>query len=341
MTPSTPTVLGPSDDDSDGAKAGGETMIVALAGGVGGAKLAEGLSLASAGDNLTVIVNTADDFDLFGLRICPDLDTVLYTLAGLANPATGWGIAGDTHNTLGAIGRLGRDLWFQLGDQDFATHILRTELLRSGHDLSQVVARFADALGVRSRLLPMSNDSVSTKVETPAGLLDFQDYFVARRQTDDVLAVQFAGADEARPLDSALAAIDTAEVVVICPSNPIVSTGPILAVPGYREAMKGTKAPVVAVSPIIGGKALKGPADRMLLTLGHEGSAAGVARLYGELIDGIVIDEADAPLMPGIEATGHKVLVTKTIMGGSDDRRRLAEEVLAFGRSLRPAGIPA
>jgi len=310
-------------------------MITALAGGVGGAKLAQGLALALAHGELTVIVNTADDFDLFGLRICPDLDTVLYTLAGLANTTLGWGIKDDTRATLDAIGRLGRDLWFQLGDQDFATHILRTERLGQGASLTTVIAEFTAALGVSSVLLPMTNDAVATIVQTPDGPLDFQTYFVGRRQQDDVTGLVFRGASDAAPAPRALESLATADVIVLCPSNPLVSIGPILAVPGYREALAKAPAPRVAVSPIIGGKALKGPADRMMATLGHEVSSVGVARMYAGLIDGLIIDRLDAALSPAIEALGIRVLVTQSVMGGPDDRRRLAEETLAFGRALQ------
>jgi LPPG:FO 2-phospho-L-lactate transferase len=314
-------------------------MILALAGGVGGAKLAQGLALATPPCELSVIVNTADDFDLYGLRICPDLDTVLYTLAGLANPESGWGIRGDTRHALDAIARLDGDPWFQLGDQDIATHILRTERLRAGATLSAVTADFARALGVQARLLPMTDDRVATLVDTPRGRLAFQEYFVARRQQDDVIGVEFAGAATARLPGPVAAAIEAAEVVIVCPSNPIVSIGPILAVPGLRAALAAANAPIVAVSPIIGGRALKGPADRMLAGLGHEVSAAGVAALYQGLIDGMVIDEQDEVLAPRIEAMGMRVLVTETVMGGADDRRRLATEVMAFAKSLRPGAI--
>jgi LPPG:FO 2-phospho-L-lactate transferase len=310
-------------------------MITALAGGVGGAKLAQGLALALNPGELTVIVNTADDFDLFGLRICPDLDTVLYTLAGLANPAVGWGIKDDTRATLNAIGRLGRDLWFQLGDQDFATHILRTERLKQGAPLTTVIAEFTAALGVSSVLLPMTNDPVATLVQTPGGLLDFQTYFVGRRQQDDVTRLEFQGAADSVPAPGVLASLADADVIVLCPSNPLVSIGPMLAVPGLREALASATSPRIAVSPIIGGKALKGPADKMLATLGHEVSSAGVARIYAGLIDGLVIDEQDGALSNEIEALGIRVLVTQSIMGGPDDRRRLAGETLAFGRSLQ------
>lgn len=312
-------------------------MIVALAGGVGGAKLAQGLALARPANDLTVVVNTADDFDLYGLRICPDLDTVLYTLAGIADPVNGWGIAGDTHHTLDAIARYGRDPWFRLGDRDFATHLLRTERLGQGWTLTATMAELAGALGIGARLLPMTDDPVATLVETAAGRLAFQDYFVARRQRDDVLGVEFAGADEARLPDGVRDSVAAADLIVFCPSNPIVSVGPILAVPEMRRALLATAAPRIAVSPIVGGKALKGPADRMLRTLGHEVSAVGVAALYRGLIDAIVIDEADRHLAPEIELMGLAVLVTQTVMAGADDRRRLAEEVVAFGRGLLPS----
>lgn len=316
-------------------------MIVGLAGGVGGAKLLQGLALARPEGELTAIVNTADDFDLFGLRICPDLDTVLYTLAGLANPVTGWGIAGDTRATLDAITRLGRDPWFVLGDQDLATHILRTERLRSGALLSTVIAEFTAALSVQTTILPMTNEQVATIVSTPAGRLEFQEYFVHRRQEDHVLGVEFQGVKEALPAPGVLDALASAELIVLCPSNPIVSIGPILAVPGIRDALADSPAPTVAVSPIVGGKALKGPADKMMATLGHDVSANGVSAMYQGLVDGIVIDQQDSALAEQIGVLGQRVLVTQTIMGDASDRQRLASEVIQFGRSLVPAGRTA
>jgi len=324
-----------------GESSGAESLnVVALAGGVGGAKLVHGLVLAGEPERLTAIVNTADDFTLYGLHISPDLDTVLYTLAGIANPATGWGIAGDTYQTLAAIEHYGREPWFRLGDRDFATHILRTERLGAGTSLTAVMHELATALGVRSTLLPMTDDPVATLVDSPSGRLAFQDYFVARGQTDQVDGVVFDGVEESRLPSAVEAAIVGADLIVICPSNPIVSVGPILAVPGMRATLTAAP-PLVAVSPIVGGRALKGPADRMLATLGHEVSAYGVAALYGSLIDGMVIDEADAALTPRIEALGMAVLVTGTIMGNDADRRRLAAETVAFARTLRPAPAPA
>jgi LPPG:FO 2-phospho-L-lactate transferase len=258
----------------------------------------------------------------------------MYTLAGIADPVNGWGVAGDTRHTLDAIARYGREPWFLLGDQDFATHLLRTERLRAGTSLSAVTTELCGALGIRSRIVPMTDDRVATFVDTPAGRLEFQDYFVGRRQTDDVLGVTFAGIERAAAHPDALAAIREASAVVIAPSNPIVSVAPILATPGMREALAETPAPIVAVSPIVGGRALKGPAAQMLTTLGHEVSALGVARLYAGLIDGLVIDEVDRELAPAIELAGPRVLVTATVMGGEADRRRLATEVLDFAASL-------
>ena len=308
-------------------------MIVALAGGVGGAKMAQGLQ-ATAPGSLTTIVNTADDFDLYGLRICPDLDTVMYTLAGIADPVNGWGVVGDSRNTLAAIARYGDEPWFSLGDQDIATHILRTARLRAGKTLADATNELAAALGVPSRIVPMTNDRVATLIDTPAGRLEFQDYFVARRQSDDVLGVEFGGIGSATAHPDAVDAIGEADVVVIAPSNPIVSVGPILATPGIREALDGASAPIVAVSPIVGGRALKGPAAQMLATLGHDVSALGVARLYADLVDGIVVDFVDRDLASEIERIGPRVLVAETVMGSEEDRRRLAEDVLGFARSL-------
>lgn len=309
--------------------------VVALAGGVGGAKLLHGLDAVLPGDRLAAIINTADDFTLYGLHISPDVDTVMYTLAGLANPATGWGIAGDTRATLDAIARYGEDPWFLVGDQDFATHVLRTQMLREGQTLTQVTARLATALGIAPPLLPMTDGPVATEVLTADGWLAFQDYFVARRHDDDVLDVRFAGVDAARPTEQALAAVAASGLILLCPSNPIVSIGPILAVPGMRDAIEQANAPVIAVSPIIGGKALKGPADRMLAAKGVEVSSLGVAQIYDGLLDGIVIDEADAHLEPALRDMGLRAQVTRTIMGDRADRARLAREILAVDWTRR------
>ena len=310
--------------------------MLALAGGVGGAKLAAGLEAALPPGDLSVAVNTADDFELWGLRICPDLDTVMYTLAGIANPETGWGIKGETFDALDMLARYGEDAWFRLGDRDLATHILRTARLHAGESLTEITAGLSNALGVESAILPMCDEPVATVLDTPDGPLEFQEYFVRRRQKDEVLGMRLRGIDDARPTDAVLTALDAADLVVFCPSNPVVSIGPILAVPGMREALASSPAPKVAVSPIVGGRALKGPADRMLASLGHEVSAAGVARMYEGLVSGIVIDEVDEAERDGIEALGMRVLATDAIMRDAPDRTRLAREVLEFGAGLVP-----
>jgi LPPG:FO 2-phospho-L-lactate transferase len=305
--------------------------VVALAGGVGGAKLAEGLQ-AVVGDRLTVIVNTADDTERHGLLVCADHDTVLYTLAGLENREFGWGLAGDSWTTMGALERYGEEGWFRLGDQDLATHIVRTDRLRRGERLTDICRHLQARLGVAATILPMSDEPVRTQVRTDDGWLDFQDYFVRLRQAPDVREVRFAGIESARPTDEVRAAIDAAEIIVIAPSNPIVSVGPILAVPGMSEALASARArgvSIVAVSGIVGGKALKGPADRMLTSLGHESSALGVARLYRGLIDVFALDNVDAALAPAVEELGLRAVVTDTIMTDDDSRARLARTVLA------------
>ena len=308
--------------------------VCALAGGVGGAKLAAGLQDVLSTGDLSVVVNTADDFDLWGLHICPDLDTVMYTLAGISNPETGWGIENESFATLDMLERYGEEIWFKLGDRDLATHILRTSRLRSGETLTRITAGLSGALGVESAVLPMSDDPVSTILETPEGWLEFQEYFVRRGQRDEVLGLQLRGIEEARPAEGVLAAIGGADAIVFCPSNPVVSVGPILALPGMREALVSSSSPKVAVSPIVGGRALKGPADRMLASLGHEVSATGVARMYEGLLDGMVVDRIDENERAGIEALEMRVLVTESVMRDAEDRARLASEMLEFGAGM-------
>jgi LPPG:FO 2-phospho-L-lactate transferase len=305
--------------------------VVALAGGVGGAKLAEGLQ-AVAGDRLTVIVNTADDTERHGLLVCADHDTVMYTLAGLENPEFGWGLAGDSWTVMGALERYGEEGWFRLGDQDLATHIVRTDRLRRGERLTDICRHLQARLGVAATILPMADEPVRTQVRTDDGWLDFQDYFVRLRQAPDVREVRFAGIEGSRSTEEVQAAIQEAEVIVIAPSNPIVSVGPILAVPGMSEALATARSrgvPIVAVSGIVGGKALKGPADRMLTSLGHESSALGVARLYRGLVDVFVLDTVDADLAGAVEPLGLRAVVTDTIMTDDASRAQLARTVLA------------
>jgi LPPG:FO 2-phospho-L-lactate transferase len=305
--------------------------IVALAGGVGGAKLAEGLA-AHVGDGLDVIVNTGDDCVRHGLLVMPDHDTVLYNLAGIEQAAFGWGIEGDTFAAMDQLGTYGEETWFRLGDRDLALHVARTARVRAGGRLTEVCLGLQAALGIQARILPMSDAPVATEVRTADGWLEFQEYFVHRRQQPDVLEIRFAGVGASSPTPEVCAALDEAEAIVLCPSNPLVSVGPILAVPGLRDAIDGARARgvwVAAVSPIVGGRALKGPADRMLAGLGHEASAAGVARLYADLVDVFVLDTVDAGEAAAVEALGLRPVVTDTIMGDDASRARLAGEVLA------------
>jgi LPPG:FO 2-phospho-L-lactate transferase len=308
--------------------------VCALAGGVGGAKLASGLQDVLPPGDLSVVVNTADDFDLWGLRICPDLDTVMYTLAGISNPDTGWGIADEKFETLNMLESYGEEAWFKLGDRDLATHILRTSRMRSGETLTEVTAGLSGALAVESAVLPMSDDPVSTILDTPEGRLEFQEYFVRRGQRDEVLGIELRGIEDAGPTERVLAAISEADAIVLCPSNPVVSVGPILALPGITEALASSSVPKVAVSPIVGGRALKGPADKMLASLGHEVSATGVARIYEGLLDGMVVDRTDEDEQAGIEGLGMRVLLTQSVMREAEDRARLASETLEFGAGL-------
>jgi len=308
--------------------------VCALAGGVGGAKLASGLQDVLPPGELSVVVNTADDFDLWGLHICPDLDTVMYALAGISNPETGWGIVNESFETLNMLESYGEETWFKLGDRDLATHILRTSSMRSGETLTEVTAGLSIALGVESAVLPMSDDPVSTVLETAEGRLEFQEYFVRRGQRDEVLGIELRGIQDAGPTERVLAAVSAADAIVLCPSNPVVSVGPILALPGMTEALISSSAPKVAVSPIVGGRALKGPADRMLASLGHEVSATGVARMYAGLVDGMVVDRTDEGERAGIEVLGMRVLVTQSVMRDAEDRALLASETLEFGAGL-------
>ena len=310
------------------------SKVVALAGGVGGAKLAHGIQMALQAPELTVIVNTADDFKLWDLHISPDLDTVMYTLGGVANPETGWGVAGDTWQAMEMLGRYGRDAWFRLGDRDLATHILRTQMLSEGRTLSQATRDLAAALGIGATILPMCDEPVQTLVQTAAGTLDFQDYFVRRRHADRVSGFTFQGIESAIPAPGVITALESASAIILCPSNPHVSIGPILSVPGLREALVSSTAVKIAVSPIVGGAALKGPAADMMSAMGHEVSPAGVAQIYEGLVDGMVIDDLDRALAPRIEASGMAVSVTGTIMKSDTDRFELARHVLTFSESL-------
>ena len=303
-------------------------MIVALAGGVGAARFLDGLVRVIPPTEVFVIGNTGDDADIHGLHISPDLDTVAYTLAGLANPVQGWGLRGDTFHNLAALRQLGAETWFQLGDRDLATHIFRTERLRAGAKLSDVTREISAALGVKPTIVPMSDDPVRTLVQTGAGLLEFQDYFVRRHTRDAVREVCFHGAERAKPAAGVLNAITHADAVVICPSNPIISIGPILAVPGVRRALERRQGPTVAISPIVGGRALKGPAARMMRGLKMSASALGVARFYRGLANVFVLDKEDATQAAKVESLGMQVIVTDTIMSGLAKKKALARTVM-------------
>ena len=311
--------------------------VVELAGGVGGAKLADGLQV-HLGAGLTVIVNTGDDVERHGLAIWPDHDTVMYTLAGIDDRERGWGLRDETWSVIDQLGRLGEETWFRLGDRDLATHVVRTARLAAGDRPTDVAAHLQKALGIAATVLPMTDAAVRTEVRTDDGWLDFQTYFVGRRQEPTVHEVRFRGADAAAPTAEVLAALDAlqpTDAIVVAPSNPIVSIGPLLAIAGLRSAVAAARergVPVVAVSGIVGGRALKGPADRMLVSLGHESSALGVARLYAGWIDTFVIDTVDAELAPAIEALGPRVVVTDSIMSDDAGRARLAREVLRAAR---------
>jgi LPPG:FO 2-phospho-L-lactate transferase len=329
-----------------------DLKIVALAGGVGGAKFADGLAHAiahpstarrahpernaeeskgarrSAQDVLTVIVNVGDDFDHLGLRICPDLDTVTYTLAGIANPETGWGLAGETWQALDMLARYGGETWFKLGDRDLGMHLFRTAALKQGKRLTEIVAEACARLGVAARVLPATDSPVPTSVLTDQGALEFQEYFVRRRCEPVVKSLRFQGIESAQPSGEVIDALETANLVVVCPSNPFVSIDPILALGDIRQRLMDK--PVVGVSPIIGGQAVKGPAAKMLRELGHESSSLSVARRYTDFLDMFVIDTVDRDQGLDIERLGIRVLVTDTLMKSVEDRARLARETLEF-----------
>lgn len=309
-------------------------MIVTLAGGVGAARFLEGLVQIVSPASITAIVNTGDDFQLHGLHIAPDLDIVTCTLAGVIDTTQGWGIAGDTTACLEWLGRLGGPTWFRLGDRDLALHIQRTARLRAGATLSEVADHFRRALGVAVRILPMSDQPVPTHILTPAGEFHFEEYFVQRQAADEVLGVRFVGSEHAAPAPGVLEAIAEAEVILLAPSNPVVSIGPILALPGLRAALHATAAPIVAVSPIVGGAPLKGPAAPLMRAVGWDVSAIGVAHAYRDLLNVLVIDQVDAALKPAIEALGIEVVVTDTIMRGSVEKAQLAQVALAAARAI-------
>jgi len=306
--------------------------VTLLAGGYGGARMAHGFALLGDEVALTVIGNTGDDLELHGLRISPDLDTVMYTLAGLANAETGWGVRDETWSAAEMLERYGEPTWFKLGDRDLATHIIRTARLAAGDRLTDVTRHLTRALGIGAALLPMTDDPVRTKVRTSEGWLNFQDYFVRRRHQDDVHEVRFDGIETARPTPEVLAAVESADLVVIAPSNPYVSVAPILALGGVLDALRAASAPTIAISPIVGGEALRGPAAQMMRSLGTEPSARGIAAHYSgrypNLVDTLVIDETDAAEADAIRARGIKPATAGIIIATDEQQRRLATDLL-------------
>jgi LPPG:FO 2-phospho-L-lactate transferase len=314
--------------------------VLALSGGVGGAKLALGLSRFMAPERLTIVANTGDDFVHLGLHVSPDIDTLVYTLSGLANTELGWGRAGETWAFMAALKALGGETWFQLGDGDLAMHVERGRRLAAGESLGAITADLSARLGITAAILPMSDDPVRTIVETPDGPLDFQHYFVRERCAPTVTGFRFQGVETAQAQPGFLDALNDPDLaaVIICPSNPFISIDPILALSGARAALAACPAPKIAVSPIVGGRAIKGPTAKMMGELGMPATAAAVAAHYGDLIDGFVIDQADAATADDLRAASLHVHVTNTIMKSVEDRENLAREVLGFGAKMRDGG---
>ena len=309
-------------------KAAKQISIAALAGGVGASKLLLGLYDVVDPARLTAIVNTGDDITLHGLRISPDLDIVTYTLAGVIDPAKGWGFRGETFHALKRLAMFGRVNWFNLGDRDLATHIHRTAMLADGRSLTDAAESIRTALGVKSRILPMSDQPVPTIIESDEGALHLQEYLVKRRAEPIVRGIRFDNVESAGPAPSVLEAIRNADRIIICPSNPLISIGPILAVPGIREALRVRRKDVIAVCPIVGGKSLKGPSDKMLAQLGYESSAKGVAKLYADFTAVFVVDPADRSQAEAIQTLDMKVVVAPTVMKTRTDKRKLARALL-------------
>ena len=308
--------------------------ITCLAGGVGAARFLEGLANIFPPEKITVIVNTGDDLQYLGCHVSPDLDIVTYTLAGIADRERGWGIEGDTHNCLDQLERYSAETWFRIGDRDFATHLLRTAFLQQGFNLSEVAEKIRTSLRVRLQVLPMTDNIVATKIRTPSGVMEFQEYFVKRKFQDRVEDVTYEGASLATPAPGVIPAIEKTDVIVLCPSNPILSIGPILAIPGIRDSISKTSAKIVGVSPIVGGRSIKGPLDRIMENLGLEVSPFGVAQLYKGLMKGYVIDQIDRSTVPKITSLGMKVLATNTLMDSMEAKTKLARETINFAETL-------
>ena len=304
-------------------------MILALTGGTGGAKLIEGLAAELDADELTIVCNTADDTLVHGLYVSPDLDTITYTLAGLIDPDQGWGVRNDTFAVLQQLGHLGVETWFKLGDRDLALHIRRTQLINEGLKLSEVTDQLCRALGIKPKILPMSDEKIQTRVNTPQGEISFQEFFVKEHWTREVTGIHFAGVEQSQPAPGVLEAMRRAEGVIVCPSNPITSIGPILAVPGIRSALAALEVPVVGVSPLIGATAISGPAHKLMLACGYDPSSLGVARHYGDILDRLFIAAEDQNLASSIQDLSIGPVCTDIRMMTANDKRRLAAEVLA------------
>jgi len=303
-------------------------MIAVFTGGTGGSKLVQGLQDVVPAGELTVIVNTGDDLEWWGLHVSPDIDSVLYALASLLSTDRGWGVEGDSFRCLERMKQFRQPSWFSLGDLDLATHLTRTAMLRAGKSLSETTAELASKLGVRARVLPMSDDRVSTMLQTASGTLTFQEYFVRERHQVEVHAVRFEGAEQACPAPGVIESIEDADAIIFAPSNPVTSVGPILAVPGIRDALRRTNAPVVAVSPIVGGAAVSGPAGKLMEMMGWPSSITGVAKAYGDFLDVLVCDNADESEAERLAAENLRVLCTNTIMKSAEHKRALASFVL-------------
>jgi LPPG:FO 2-phospho-L-lactate transferase len=304
--------------------------IVVLSGGVGGAKVVLGLYAFLPGERLSVVVNCGDDLTLFGLRICPDTDTLLYTLSDEANPEHGWGVASDTFRALNRVRELGGPGWFNLGDVDLGLHLYRTEMLRQGVGLTEITRRVGQALGVKCRILPMCEHFVATRVETREGPLDLQEYLVRRRAQPVVQAVRFEGAAESLPGPGVLESIAAAQMIVVAPSNPFISIAPILSVPGIRAALRSSRALRVAVTPLVGGRALKGPTDTMMAQLGFPVSPVTIAKEYRDFLDAFILDEQDTALRPDIEALGVRCILAQTVMNTLPEKQNLARTLLGL-----------
>jgi LPPG:FO 2-phospho-L-lactate transferase len=303
-------------------------MIVVLTGGTGGAKFVDGLRQVVSADQLTFIVNTADDLEWWGLHVSPDLDSIMYGLAGLLSHERGWGVKGDTFYCLQAMGRLDEPIWFHAGDRDLATHLLRSRLMAEGRTLTEATAEICARLGVHSRILPMTDARVETRIDTPNGNLSFQEYFVQRWYQDPVKSVRFAGANAAAPAPGVVEAILSATTVIVAPSNPVTSVGPILAVPGIRKALRETRAPIVGVSPIIGSAAVTGPAGILMAAMGLPVSVAGIARAYEDFLDILIVDNIDSDAVSRLSRPEFQVHCTNIVMNSADDKLNLARTIV-------------